>query len=219
VRTTYLAVVARVFAPLAALAALAACSDDPTQLTGGPGGSARSSSTAAANDGDGIPSAAPSAAAAVPAPTTTASAAPTASGAPTTPAPTSSAPPATPPPAASGAEQTCVDAINKYRATLSLPPLARWTSAETCADGQAKSDGSTNTAHGAFTKCGEYAQNECPGWPGAPQAMIGGCLQMMWNEGPGGGHYENMAGKGWTQVSCGFATAANGSVWAVQDFR
>jgi uncharacterized protein YkwD len=113
----------------------------------------------------------------------------------------------------------CVDAINKFRATLSLAPLARWTGAETCADGQAKSDGATNTAHGAFPKCGEFAQDECPGWPGTPESMIGGCLQMMWNEGPGGGHYENMAGKNWTQVSCGFAIAANGTVWAVQDFR
>lgn len=60
------------------------------------------------------------------------------------------------------AEQACVDAINNYRATLSLPPYARWNAEESCADGQAKSDSQSGTAHGAFGKCTENAQNECP---------------------------------------------------------
>jgi hypothetical protein len=122
------------------------------------------------------------------------------------------------PPAPSGAVEDCVDAINAYRATLGLAPYARWTQEESCADGQALSDSKTGKAHGAFTQCGEHAQDECPGWQGPADKMIPKCLAAMWAEGPGGGHYENMRGK-YTQVACGFATLPDGSVWAVQDFR
>jgi hypothetical protein len=54
--------------------------------------------------------------------------------------------------------------------------------------------------------------------------MIGGCLQMMWNEGPGDfngghGHYINMSSTQYTRVACGFHVLADGSVWATQDFQ
>jgi hypothetical protein len=121
------------------------------------------------------------------------------------------------------ARVTCVDEINKYRATLSLPPYVGWTSAGACADGQCKSDSESGTAHGAFGKCGEFAQNECPGWPGPPETLIKGCLKMMWNEGPGPwaghGHYINMSSAKYTTVACGFYQTPAGSWWAVQDFR
>lgn len=121
------------------------------------------------------------------------------------------------------ATQRCVDTINMYRATLDLPPLARWRDAEDCADAECLSDGMTGTAHGAFGMCGEGAQNECPGWPGPPDSMIDGCLELMWNEGPGEdfaahGHYINMSNPGYTRVACGFAEV-NGEVWSVQNFQ
>lgn len=116
------------------------------------------------------------------------------------------------------AAQLCADTINAYRKTLGLTPLARWTEIESCSDGQAKSDGQTRAAHGAFGKCGEQGQNECPGWPGAPSEMIPKCLKAMWGEGPGGGHYEAMASKQYTKVACGFADGQGGT-WAVQNFR
>lgn len=136
----------------------------------------------------------------------------------------SSVAPDTSPPVDTGAEQLCVDTINKYRATLSLPPLQRWNANESCAASQGLADSKSGTPHSAFGKCGEWAQNECPGWPGPGQSMITGCLQMMWNEGPGQdfgkhGHYINMSSKQYTMVSCGFATTADGSTWAVQDFK
>lgn len=122
------------------------------------------------------------------------------------------------------ARVTCVDEINKYRATLSLPPYAPWTSAETCVDGQAKKDSETGTAHSAFGTCGESAQNECPGWPGPPDSMIKSCLAMMWAEGPGSdfsthGHYLNMSNSSFTAVACGFYQTPAGDWWAAQDFR
>lgn len=135
----------------------------------------------------------------------------------------------TPPPDTGGesldaVRVVCVDEINAYRATLSLPPYAGWTSAATCADGQSKSDSESGTAHGAFGKCGESAQNECPGWPGPPDTMIKGCLKMMWAEGPGEpfsahGHYINMSSTSYKSVACGFYKTPTGSYWAVQDFR
>ncbi len=122
------------------------------------------------------------------------------------------------------AAQICVDKINQYRASIGVSPLARWSDKEACADGEALSDSQTGTAHGAFGSCTEFAQNECPGWPGPDETMIPGCLQAMWNEGPGAdfskhGHYTNMANPAYTKVACGFATKGDGSVWAVQDFR
>jgi hypothetical protein len=112
----------------------------------------------------------------------------------------------------------CVAEVNRYRATLALAPLARWTDAEGCANAQARSDSESGTAHGAFGKCGERAQNECPGWSGAPSKVIVDCLRSMWDEGPGGGHHDNMAGSS-QRVACGFYVTPAGKVWAVQDYR
>lgn len=122
------------------------------------------------------------------------------------------------------ARQLCVDTINAYRATLGLPAYARWTDDESCVDGQAAADGAANTAHSAFGTCNEFAQNECPGWPGPPSTLMTGCLQMMWNEGPGSdfeahGHYINMSSTSYSMVACGFHQMADGSWWATQDFK
>jgi hypothetical protein len=119
--------------------------------------------------------------------------------------------------------QMCVDRINEYRATEGLAPYARWKGGERCADGEARSDSETGTAHGAFPSCGERAQNECPGWPSL-DSIVSGCLSMMWAEGPGEpfsehGHYINMSSTSYHEVACGFHVTPGGSVWAVQDFR
>jgi hypothetical protein len=117
----------------------------------------------------------------------------------------------------------CVDRINGFRATEDLPPLGRWKDAESCADDEAAEDSRTGTAHGAFGQCDERAQNECPGW-GSLEQVIDGCLQMMWDEGPGEpyaehGHYINMSSTAYTKVACGFHETADGSVWAIQNFK
>ena len=119
--------------------------------------------------------------------------------------------------------RACVDRINGFRATLGLAPLAQWTEQEACTDGQAASDSQTGDAHGKFGVCSEGAQNECPGW-GSIQETIQGCLQSMWDEGPGEpfsehGHYINMSNPDYTRVACGFHETASGKVWAIQNFR
>ena len=117
----------------------------------------------------------------------------------------------------------CVEVINMYRATLALPPLERWVDAEMCSNSEAQSDSMTNTPHGAFGQCGEYAQNECPGWPGPPASLLDGCLAQMWAEGPGEpfsehGHYINMSSPDYTKVACGFYQTGQGSYWGSAEF-
>jgi hypothetical protein len=118
--------------------------------------------------------------------------------------------------------QQCVDRINEYRATEGLPPYERWKSGERCADSEARSDSQTGEPHGAFGRCDESAQNECPGWPSV-ESTLTSCLQMMWDEGPGEpwidhGHYYNMSSTDFNEVACGWHEGSDG-VWAVQNFR
>ncbi len=120
------------------------------------------------------------------------------------------------------ARQRCVDEINAYRATLDLPPYERWRDMESCADEEAKHDSEVGIYHDAFGSCGEYAQNECPGW-WSVDSIIDGCLADMWAEGPGPfedhGHFINMSSTSYTMAACGFHETGDGSIWAVQNFR
>lgn len=121
----------------------------------------------------------------------------------------------------------CVARINQFRAECQcLPPLMRWTEGESCADMHAEYD-STRPPHSGFgdriCSNGGRAQNECPGWRSTSQ-VISGCLQAMWDEGPGEpfsahGHYINMSNTSYSQVACGFYTTSGGQLWAVQNFQ
>jgi hypothetical protein len=116
----------------------------------------------------------------------------------------------------------CVDRTNELRASKGLGPIPRLAKAEPCVDGQAKKDSETGEAHSAFDDCLDQVkwkgagQNECPGY-GSVEDALGGCLDAMWAEGPGGGHYDNMVGNS-THTACGFYTTSNGKVWMIQDF-
>lgn len=124
--------------------------------------------------------------------------------------------------------EDCVRRINQLRWECQcLPPLARWTEGESCADQHAEYDANGAGPHGGFRDriCspGGRGQNECPGWGSVPQ-VIGGCLQQMWDEGPGEpfiehGHYINMTNPAHSQVACGFHTTADGAFWAIQNFQ
>ncbi len=115
--------------------------------------------------------------------------------------------------------ELCWSTINEYRAREGLPAYARWSDKEACADGQAEADAASGRAHGAFARCGELAQNECPGTPGGPEEAITLCLAAMWAEGPGGGHHDAMASTKYTKVSCGLVETSRGTIWSVQNFR
>lgn len=135
---------------------------------------------------------------------------------------------APPPPESTGnPHQDCVARINQLRWTCQcLPPLERWKKAERCADAQAKRD-SQRGIHASFNegscKPSGLAQNECPAWP-STEEVIDGCLQAMWDEGPGKrfskhGHYLNMSNPRYERVACGFARTPEGKLWSVQNFR
>jgi hypothetical protein len=144
---------------------------------------------------------------------------------PPTPGPTPTQPPAPPAPPPSSADpfaaarQSCVDRINQYRARVRMGPLARDASTESCDDEESRLDARSNRAHGSFGKCGERAQNACPNYPGASvEDVLTKCLQQMFDEGPGGGHYDNMTSSKYSRASCGFVALGGGRIWTVQNF-
>src|SRR3569623_1748176 len=126
----------------------------------------------------------------------------------------------------------CVTRVNQFRACVCLPPLARWTDGEACADMDAAYD-PANGAHAGFIAgiCSPEgnAQDECPAWGSATQ-VISGCIQQMFDEGPPPtadctgdcyemhGHFINMTNTRYTKIACGIATV-NGKVTAVQELK
>ncbi|HYJ08608.1 MAG TPA: CAP domain-containing protein, partial [Polyangiaceae bacterium] len=119
------------------------------------------------------------------------------------------------------ARQLCVARTNEYRARVGVAPVGRRPDAEACGDAQARADGQSGTAHGAFGQCRERAQNECPAWRGTPDDVVERCLAMMFAEGPGSGpahgHYNNMTDRKYTGVACGIAQMPSGELWVVQN--
>jgi hypothetical protein len=152
-----------------------------------------------------------------------ATAAPPASPAPP-PGPPLPVPAAAPPPGdpLERARIRCTDRTNGYRARVGAAPLERRTDLESCADSAAQSDAQSRSIHGAFGRCRESAQNECPSWDGSLDVVIDQCLDMMFAEGPGSGsahgHYVNMTNRSYRQIACGVAVGAKGEVWVVQNF-
>jgi uncharacterized protein YkwD len=64
-------------------------------------------------------------------------------------------------------------------------------------------------------------QGDPNGWPPRPggvQQQIDEILAMMWAEGPGGGHYENMIGATFRRVGIGLVLDANGRLYFTNDF-
>lgn len=101
-----------------------------------------------------------------------------------------------------------------------MAPVARDPSGEGCADEESRLDARSNTAHGSFGRCSERAQNACPNYSGATiEEILAKCLQQMFDEGPGGGHYDNMTNPKYTKAFCGFESVGGGRVWAIQNFR
>jgi hypothetical protein len=137
----------------------------------------------------------------------------------------------TAPPSTGDYHQDCVDTINKIRwDCMCLPPLARWTDGEACADQMATYDAGQGSAHAGFIArlCspGGSAQCECPGWNSVSSITQGtsrmeSCLSMMWHEvdDPAGeqGHYQAMSSKTYTKVACGINSSTS-DVWAAQNY-
>lgn len=126
-------------------------------------------------------------------------------------------------PVATTENEYCVELINGYRAKVGAAPLKRSSAVEAYANAGAAADAKSGRAHGHFSDTSgggiAWAENEVPGWPGNVRDVITESLKMMWDEGPGGGHHDNMASKKWTEVGCGIFVTSSGKVWVTQDFR
>ena len=121
----------------------------------------------------------------------------------------------------------CISETNRYRASVGKPALARDASLENFADAGAAEDDAKKSAHYHFIQNENgtaYAENEIPGWLGwtlSQNKDVHGVMQaglaLMWAEGPGGGHYDNMTGD-YTKIGCGIAVNGD-QVTVVQDFK
>ena len=119
----------------------------------------------------------------------------------------------------------CVAETNQYRASIGRPALIRSIVLETYAATAAPYDRSARAAHRYFHKTNgggvAFAENQIPAWPlpqfGSVREIIRSGLAMMWAEGRGGGHYDNIVGS-YTQVGCGVFVQAD-VVTVVQAFR
>ena len=127
--------------------------------------------------------------------------------------------------------QFCLDENNRYRAMVNAPPLIRSSTIEAFAAIGARYDYEARTAHKHFKDsmgipgARAAAENEIPGFSGwnlarmkTIHAVIQQGLQSMWNEGPGGGHYENMKNPVYKQLGCGIYVAPNQDVTVTMDF-
>lgn len=123
-------------------------------------------------------------------------------------------------------QQFCVDYLNELRDSVDLAQLSRSVTLEECATTAAIEDSRTGNPHGHFMRtngCGYrvQAENEVPGWYlpryGSVRSVIEESADVMFAEGPGGGHYEIITGE-YTEVGCGMHV--NGEdVWVVHNFR
>lgn len=120
------------------------------------------------------------------------------------------------------ARQSFIDRINGFRQTKGLPPLQRWVEGEACADNQAKNDATSGVMHTNFGACQELAQMTCPGTHSMDGANSG-CLQQMWDEGPGTGdahiHFNIMTNPSYTKVAIGIFPMSNGLFWIDMNFQ
>jgi len=116
----------------------------------------------------------------------------------------------------------CRDEINRYRASVSRPLLARSQALEAFAARGAEIDGVARIAHHHFTMTNgggtAAAETEILWWRGAAvRTIIQQGLAQMWQAGVQGAHYRVLVGP-YTEVGCGLFIA-DGEVTVVQDFR
>jgi uncharacterized protein YkwD len=120
----------------------------------------------------------------------------------------------------------CVAVTNRYRASVRLDPLERSAEAEGYAAASAHDDHVRGKPHhrssGRNRPPGAFAENEALRWSfqqagGSARTFIDRALAMMWAEGRGGGHYENIRGK-WRVLGCGLY-ADKSRITLAQHFR
>jgi hypothetical protein len=120
----------------------------------------------------------------------------------------------------------CVDEVNRLRASAGATPLAHSSRIDDFSTDAAKVDGEAHEAHAyiRMTNGGNgtaRAETMIPWWKasqyGSVRAIVRQGLALMWQEGPGGSHYETMKGN-YTEIGCGLFVS-NDEVTVSQDFH
>ena len=125
------------------------------------------------------------------------------------------------------AHQICVTETNKDRATVGKPAVQESAQLEAYADVGAMHDFSTSPHdHFSSTSGGgiAFAENECPqqgnwnlGFGNGDLGMtVAACVKAFFDEGPGGGHYNNMMGP-YAKLGCGIYVQGQ-QLTIVQDY-
>lgn len=103
----------------------------------------------------------------------------------------------------------CVNEVNRFRRLAGREALVRSPGLETFASEAARADHLARAPHRHFRRVPAHeprAENEIPWWPLESFRSVGDVIQqgiaMFWDEGPGGGHYQNMLGP-WREAGCG----------------
>jgi len=130
--------------------------------------------------------------------------------------------------ASSDAVQHNLDALNAYRKDAGSPPLVLSDALNDFATvgSQQLADGGQPHAHFGSTNvfdhgfCSGAGENQAPGWGidhGDTNATIDGILKAMMDEGPGGGHHDNILNPKYALVGIGLIVRDDG-LWFTNDF-
>jgi uncharacterized protein YkwD len=125
-----------------------------------------------------------------------------------------------------------LDMLNMYRAQAGVAPLVIDDQLSIFSAMASTELESTGKAHGYFMQqaasgalwtqgfCSSAAENQAPGWPvnGNEDATIDGILKAMMDEGPGGGHHDNILAASSTRVGIGLVVDAQQALWFTNDF-
>jgi len=116
----------------------------------------------------------------------------------------------------------CVSEVNRYRVLAGMIALSRSAALDSFATESAEMDGKASQPHQHFSATGgagiSSAETELLRWRGASvHAIIEKGLSMMWQQGPGGEHYDIIAGP-YSEIGCGIYIGASG-VTVAQDYR
>ncbi len=126
--------------------------------------------------------------------------------------------------------QHCLDTLNMYRAQNSAAPLVLDDTLSAFALAGSQELEQDNLPHKHFMDasssgaiwtsgfCHSAGENQAPGWPAADvDATIDAILKAMMDEGPGGGHHDNIVSTDFTRVGVGLVVDS-GSLWFTNDF-
>jgi len=122
--------------------------------------------------------------------------------------------------------------LNMYRAQNGAPALVLDDQLSLFSTTASQMLEATGQAHGYFIQqsssgalwsqgfCNSAAENQAPGWPvnGDEDATIDAILKAMMDEGPGGGHHDNILAASSTRVGMGLIVDAQQQLWFTNDF-